>query len=152
MADCIRKSTKDILGASRRGSNRIKGAWWWKKGVKEKVKEKKDTFTTFMNSRMDEELEFNRGRYKAAKKVIKKAVAVAKSGAYDRLYRKLETKEGKKEVFKLARAKERSTRDLGVVRCIKDENGWVLSRDEEIKGRWQRYLFRLLHGEASEDP
>ena len=34
-----------------------------------------------------------------------KAVAVAKCGAYDRLYRKLETKEGEKEVFKLARAR-----------------------------------------------
>jgi len=58
----------------------------------------------------------------------------------------LKTKEGEKEVFKLARARERSTRDLGVVRCIKDENGRVLSRDAEIKGRWQRYFFRLLNG------
>ena len=79
--------------------------------------------------------EFKRGRYKAAKKVAKKAVAVAKCGAYDRLYQKLETKEGEKEVFKLARVRERSTRDLGVVRCIKDENGRVLSGDAEIKSR-----------------
>ena len=64
----------------------------------------------------------------------------------------METKKGEKEVFKLARARERSTRDLGVVRCIKDENGRVLSGDAEIKGRWQRYFFKLLNGEASEDP
>jgi len=75
-------------------------------GVKEKVKEKKVAYAAFMNSRMDEEKEFNRGRYKASKKVAKKVVAVAKCGAYDRLYQKLETKEDEKEVFKLARAGE----------------------------------------------
>ena len=91
-----------------------------------------------MNSRTGEEKEFNKGRYKAANKAAKKAVVVAKCGAYDRLYRKLETKEGEKEVFKLARARERSTRDLGVVRCIKDEDGRVLSGDTKIKGRWQK--------------
>ena len=135
MADCIRKSAKEILGASRRGGNRMKGAWWWNEGFKEKVKEKKDAYDAFMNCRTNEEKEFSRGRYRGAKKVAKKAVTVAKCGAYDRLYRKLETKEGEKEVFKLAKARERSTRDLGVVRCIKDENGRVLSGDAEIKGR-----------------
>jgi len=88
-----------------------------------------------MNSEMDEEKEISRVRYKVAKKVAKKAIAVAKSITFDRLYQKLETKEGKKEVFKLARARERRNRDLGVVRCIKDENGKVLSEDVEIKER-----------------
>ena len=45
--------------------------------------------------------------------------------AYDRLYQKLGTKECEKEVFKLARARERKIRDFGVMRCIKDENGKV---------------------------
>jgi len=63
----------------------------------------------------------------------------------------LETKEGEKEVCKLVRARERSTTDLGVVRCIKVKNGRVLLGDAKIKGKWQRYFFRLLNGEASED-
>jgi len=29
MVDCIRRSAKEILGTSRRGSNKMKGAWWW---------------------------------------------------------------------------------------------------------------------------
>jgi len=62
-------------------------------------------------------------------------VTVAKSMAFDRLYHRLETKEGEKEVFKLGRARKRKTRDLGVVKCIKDENGKVLSEDAEIKER-----------------
>jgi len=27
MADCIRRSAKEILGSSRRGGNKMKGAW-----------------------------------------------------------------------------------------------------------------------------
>jgi len=55
---------------------------------------------------------------------------------YDRLYQKLETKEGEMEVFKLARARERRTRHLGVVSCIKDENGRMLCEDAKIEQRW----------------
>jgi len=113
----------------------MKGAWWWNKEVKEKVKEKKEAYAYFMNIGADEERENRRVRYKAAKKVDKKAVAVGKSLTFDRLYHRLETKEGEKEVFKLARNMERKTRDLGVVRCIKDEYDKVLSKDVEIKER-----------------
>jgi len=84
---------------------------------------------------MDEEKEISSVSYKAAKKVVKKAVVIAKSLAYDRLYQKLETKEGEKEVFKLARGRERKTRDLGFMRCIKVENGKMLSKDTTIKER-----------------
>jgi len=104
-----------------------------------------------MKSGMEEERDIRRVRYKAAKKIAKKYVAVAKNVAYDRLYHRLETKEGEKEVFKLASARERKTRDLGVVRCIKDENGKVLTEDAKIKERWQMYFFKLLNGEVMED-
>ena len=72
---------------------------------------------------------------KVAKKVAKKTFAVAKSMVYDRLYQKLETKKGEKVVFKLTRVREIRTRDLSVVKYIKDENGKVLSEDVEIKER-----------------
>jgi len=104
-----------------------------------------------VNSKTDEEKEISRGRYKAAKKVAKKVVVAAKSRACDKLYRKLKIKEGEKEVFKLARVRKRRTRDLGVVRCIKDENDKVLSEGAEIKERWHGYFFTLLNGEVTED-
>jgi len=104
-----------------------------------------------VNSKTDEEKEISRGRYKAAKKVAKNVVATAKSRAYDKLYRKQDTKEGEKEVFKLARARERRTRDFGVVRYIKDENSKVLSEVAEIKEIWQRYFYTLLNGEEMVD-
>ena len=88
---------------------------------------------------------------KQRKKVAKKAVAIAKSMTYDRLYQKLATKEGEKEVFKQVRARQRKSRDLGVVRCIKYENGKVLSENAEIKVRWNRYFSKLLNDEVMVD-
>jgi len=92
-------------------------------------------YTAFMNNGTDEKKEISRVRNKAAKRVAKKAVAVAKSMAYDRLCKKLETKESEEEAFKLTRAREKRARDLGVMRCIKDENSNVLSENAEIKKR-----------------
>ena len=149
MEKCIRRSAKEILCASRRGGSRMKGAWW-NEEVMEQVKEKKEAYTSFMNNETDEDKETSRVRYKATKKVAKKAVAVAKSMVYDRLYQKVKTKEGEKEVFKLVRDRKRRIRDLDVVRCIKDENGRVLCKDAEIKQRWQMYFSKLLNGEIME--
>ena len=92
MADCIRRSAKEVLGTSRRSGNKMKGAWWWNEEVKEKVKEKKEACAEVMNSGSIEDREIKSIRYKAAKKVAKKAAVVAKSLAFDRLYHRLETK------------------------------------------------------------
>ena len=88
----------------------MKGAWWQNEEVKEKVREKKEAYADFMNSGADGERDVSRARYKAAKKVANKIVAVAKSMAYDRLYHRQETKEGEKDVFKLATAREMNKR------------------------------------------
>jgi len=95
--------------------------------VKEKIKEKQNAYATLSNKTLEEEKEVREARYKGAKKLAKKAVVIAKNNAYERLYQKLETEEGEKDVFKLARANEKKTRDLGNVRCIKGEDGKVLA-------------------------
>ena len=41
--------------------------------------------------------------YRIARREAKRAVAVAKNNAYDKLYERLDSKEGEKEIFKLAR-------------------------------------------------
>jgi len=40
MAECIRRSAREVLGVSREGSTRMKGAWWWSEEVKGKVETK----------------------------------------------------------------------------------------------------------------
>ena len=51
-------------------------------------------------------------KYKVAKKTAKQAVSVAKGRAYDDLYQHLSTKEGEKDIYTMARARDRKTRDF----------------------------------------
>nr|GEX52692.1 hypothetical protein [Tanacetum cinerariifolium] len=68
--------------------------------------------------------------YKAAKREAKIVVAWAKDEAYEDLYKKLDSKEGANDIYKIAKARERKRRDIGNVRYIKDEG--------EVKDALQR--------------
>ena len=68
-------------------------------------------------------------RYKLAKKTAKKAV-----------YEKLDTKQVEKDIYRIFRIRERKTRDLCTVRCVKDEDQKILVRDKEIEERWREYF------------
>jgi hypothetical protein len=59
----------------------------------------------------------------------------ARGQAYTELYRKLDTKEGKNDVYKMTKLQERKIRDLNQVKCIKDDANRLLVNDEEIKNR-----------------
>jgi hypothetical protein len=74
-------------------------------------------------------------------------VSVAKGQAYDDLYQRLGTKEGEKDIFWLARIRERKTRDINQIKCINDGTNQLLVRDEEIKDRWREYFDRLFNDE-----
>ncbi|KAM0972281.1 hypothetical protein ACFX2A_020433 [Malus domestica] len=53
------------------------------------------------------------------------------------MYKRLDTKKGELDIYKLARAREKKTRDLNQVRCIKDEDGKVLATENAVKDRWK---------------
>ncbi|GJM95223.1 hypothetical protein PR202_ga11933 [Eleusine coracana subsp. coracana] len=59
----------------------------------------------------------------------------------------LGTKEGEKDIYRMARIRERKTRDINQIKCIKDGVDRLLVRDEEIKDRWREYFDKLFNGE-----
>ena len=65
-------------------------------------------------------------RYKLAKNEAKKAVQNARAKVYKEVCKKLDTKEVEKDICRIARIRERTTRDLCTVRCVKDEDQKVL--------------------------
>jgi len=52
-------------------------------------------------------------------------------------------------VFKLERAREKKTRDLGKIRCIRGEDGKVLVEETKIRERRPSYLSMLFNGESA---
>jgi hypothetical protein len=74
-------------------------------------------------------------------------VREARSQAYTELYRKLDTKKSENDVYKMAKLRERKTRDSNQVKCIKDE-ARLLVKDEEIKNGWREYFDKLFNDES----
>jgi SUMO ligase MMS21 Smc5/6 complex component len=77
----------------------------------------------------------NMVKYKEAKKNARRVMNEARGRAYDELYERLGTKEGKKYIYKMAKIRDCKTRDLNQVKCIKDEANQLLVKDEDIMNR-----------------
>ncbi|GJS28813.1 retrovirus-related pol polyprotein LINE-1, partial [Tanacetum coccineum] len=82
-----------------------------------------------------EDIDLAKERYKVAKREAKIVVARAKDKAYEDLYKKLDSKEGANDIYKIAKARERKRQDIGNVRYIKDEGGRTIMREEDIRKR-----------------
>ena len=52
-----------------------------------------------------------------------------------------------KQIYKLAKTRERRTRDLTDIAYIKDSNGTILTDEDKIKGRWKESFETLLNVE-----
>ena len=77
---------------------------------------------------------------------------MAKERAYDNLYARLETKEGEKELYRLARPRDGAGKDVQHVMVIKDENGNVMVNSEAVLKRWKEYFEKLMNEENNRDP
>ncbi|XP_071704874.1 uncharacterized protein [Rutidosis leptorrhynchoides] len=135
MASTIKEVAKEALGATlgtSRAHKSSRESWWLSDDVQMKV--------TLKQTRED----YGIKRYKEAKREAKKAVAIAKDKAYEDLYRKLDSKEGAKDIYRIAKARERRGRDLVNVKYIKDEAGQSIVREDLIRKRWEDYFSSLF--------
>ena len=72
--------------------------------------------------------------------------------AYEDLYARLETKENEKELYRLARQRNRAGKDVQHVRVIKDENGNIMVNSEAVLKRWKEYFEKLMNEENNREP
>ena len=77
---------------------------------------------------------------------------MAKGRTYDNLYARVETKEGEKELYRLARQRDRAGKDVQHVRVVKDENGNVMVNLEAVLKRWKKYFEKLMNEETNREP
>ena len=85
--------------------------------------------------------------YITARKQAKREVAKVRNKAYEKLYKKLETKKEKNKVFKIANQRNRQSKDVQQVRVIKSKTGEILMEEEKVKQRWKEYFDNLLNHE-----
>ena len=65
-------------------------------------------------------------RHHKARKKPKRTVAKVKNEAFQELYKRLETKEGVNEVFRIAKQRNKNGQDVQQVKVVKCEYGEVL--------------------------
>lgn len=147
VAHKIRNVARDMLGVSSGKVQDQKESWWWNEEIQQRIKIKQDCFRELMCCQEDEEASRRRIIYKETRRDAKKAVAEAKAKAYEDMYKRLDTKDGENGIYRLAKTRERRSQDLGFVRFIKEEDGRVLVKNDEIRARWYNY-FRTLFNEA----
>ncbi|KAK3553084.1 hypothetical protein QTP86_031352, partial [Hemibagrus guttatus] len=142
-AEVIRETGRKVLGVSSGRRKEDKETWWWNEEVQDSVQGKRLAKRKWDMDRTEE----NRQEYKELQRRVKREVSKAKQKAYDELYTRLDTREGQKDLYRLARQRDRDGKDVQQVRVIKDRDGRVLTSEESVQRRWKEYFEELMNEE-----
>ena len=113
---------------------------WWIDEVKDAIRAKKEATKKWDAPGRQEE----RDIYRQASKEAKKEVARSKAHA---MYKELETPEGERKIYRIAKARDKSTKYVTQIRHIKDEQGVALWEHDKIVERWKGYYGKLQYEE-----
>ena len=91
--------------------------------------------------------EQSRVEYKEARRRAKKKVAKAKEKAHEELYEKLNSKEREKDLYRLAKQRDKTSKDVQQVGLIKDSDGNVLTSEDDVLRRWKEYFDQPMNEE-----
>ncbi|KAK3521503.1 hypothetical protein QTP70_007968 [Hemibagrus guttatus] len=142
-AEVIRETGRKVLGVSSGRRKEDKETWWWNEEVQDSIQRKRLAKKKWDKDRTEE----NRQEYKELQRRVKREVSKAKQKAYDELYTRLDTREGEKDLYRLARQRDRDGKDVQQVRVIKDRDGRVLTSEESVQRRWKEYFEELMNEE-----
>ncbi|KAK3570800.1 hypothetical protein QTP86_026338, partial [Hemibagrus guttatus] len=142
-AEVIRETGRKVLGVSSGRRKEDKETWWWNEEVQDSIQRKRLAKKKWDMDRTEE----NRQEYKELQRRVKREVSKAKQKAYDELYTRLDTREGEKDLYRLARERDRDEKDVQQVRVIKDRDGRVLTSEESVQRRWKEYFEELMNEE-----
>ncbi|KAK3541669.1 hypothetical protein QTP86_000342, partial [Hemibagrus guttatus] len=141
--EVIRETGRKVLGVSSGRRKKDKETWWWNEEVQDSIQRKRLAKKKWDMDRTEE----NRQEYKESQRRVKREVSKAKQKAYDELYTRLDTREGEKDLYRLARQRDRDGKDVQQVRVIKDRDGRVLTSEESVQRRWKEYFEELMNEE-----
>jgi hypothetical protein len=99
MTTHIRKVTIELFEVTRGNKREPKNTKWWNDDVQKAINEKKECYRRLHHNRSDENIQ----KYKETRRNTNKVVSEVRGQAYTELYRKLDTKEGENDVYKMAK-------------------------------------------------
>ncbi|VDL82295.1 unnamed protein product [Nippostrongylus brasiliensis] len=114
----------------------------------EKVRAKKRLYNVFLCNKRSA----NWSAYREARRAAKKAVAIAKAAHYDEVNRSLETRDGERLMYKLARTRQRQSEDAEKFHGVNDEHGQLLMDTKKDKKRWHDYFKKISTEEFPHPP
>ncbi|KAK3535643.1 hypothetical protein QTP70_018435 [Hemibagrus guttatus] len=106
-AEVIRETGRKVLGVSSGRRKEDKETWWWNEEVQDSIQRKRLAKKKWDMDRTEE----NRQEYKELQHRVKREVFKGKQKAYDELYTRLDTREGEKDLYRLARQRNRDGKD-----------------------------------------
>ena len=115
--------------------------WWWDTTVQEAIARKKRMFKKWQQSKAQED----HAVYKATKREAERTVAVERARAAQELYEKLDTREGEKAIYRLAKSRDHATKDNYQGYFVKAQDGTLLMNTEENISWWAEYYRDLLN-------
>ncbi|KAI5627956.1 hypothetical protein C0J50_3222 [Silurus asotus] len=142
-AGVMRKASRKVLGVTSGNKKEDKETWWWNEKLQESIRRKR-----LAKQKWDRQSdEKSRQEYKEMRQQVRRDVAKDKEKAYEELYERLDTKEGEKDMYRLARQRDRAGKDVLQVRAVKDGQGNVLTSEESVLRRWREYFEQLMNEE-----
>ena len=131
--------------SGRRGKERE--TWWWSDTVARAIKEKKVAYKTWQRTLLlaDKHL------YQACNKRAKKEVAKAKEIASRMWSEDLDTEDGRKKMFKVAKQIRKDQKDIVGANFIRDPHGNIKVDSADVVERWKDYFENLLNEENPND-
>ena len=122
------------------GNRRRKDTWWWNDKVKLVITKKRDAFNRWRKFNLDQ----YKKEYKYWKKETKKKVTEAKIKAFNKWNENIKSKNGRNEMFKIAKNMKRDNKDLRGSK-YKNANGEIIVKDNELLDRLRNHFEKLLN-------
>ena len=64
------------------------------------------------------------------------------------MYDELDTTKGQKKIYRIAKQRNKATKDISHVKQVKDREGNVLDNEAQVLDRWEEHFRRLLNEES----
>ena len=114
-----------------KGKCRQRETWWWCDEVEKAVETKKQKFKEWKKAK-EYEKDVKQAEYQAFRKEAKRCIARIWAEVMKKQAETLDSKEGRQNIFRIAKQKNKERKDITGTKCLKGDNGELLVSEEQV--------------------